>query len=115
MGKKERLLFFGLLGLLAVALILLFATAGSKQAVVRDYQKMKENLSRDNEALVKKTNMALDEKRTLESRLDALQKDFERINREKQDLEKRKKFWEDLRKTIEPGLAEGEHDELNAY
>jgi len=32
-----------------------------------------------------------------------------------QDSVKRKKFWEDLRKTVEPGLAEGEHDELSTY
>jgi hypothetical protein len=31
-----------------------------------------------------------------------------------QDSVKRNKFWEDLRKTIEPGLAEGDYDELSA-
>jgi hypothetical protein len=31
-----------------------------------------------------------------------------------QDSEKRKKFWEDLRKTIEPGIVEGDYDKLRA-
>jgi hypothetical protein len=31
-----------------------------------------------------------------------------------QDLEKRNKFWEDLRKTIEPDFAEADNDELSA-
>jgi hypothetical protein len=29
-----------------------------------------------------------------------------------QDSEKRKNFWEDLRKTVEPGVAEGEQDDI---
>ena len=30
-----------------------------------------------------------------------------------QDSEKRKNFWEDLRKTVEPGVAEDEQDNLS--
>lgn len=89
MDRKVKFLFIGIAGLLAASLLFLFSTMSSRQALMRDYQTMKETLARESEALTKKANMALGEKRTLESRLDALQKDFDKIAQEKQDLEKK--------------------------
>jgi len=87
MDRKVKFLFIGVAGLLAASLLFLFSTMGSRQALMRDYQAMKETWTRESEALTKKANMALGEKHSLESRLDALQKDFDRISQEKQDLE----------------------------
>lgn len=89
MDKKVKFLFFGLLGLLVATLLFLFATMGSKTALLRQYQAIEENSRQEKEILTKKTNEAIAEKSTLEGKLDALQKDFDKITQEKDDLERK--------------------------
>lgn len=89
MDKKIKFLFIGLVGLLVASLAFLFSIMGSRQALIRNFESEEENLRRENEALSKKTGTAVSEKRVIEERLEALQKDFDKITQDKQDLEKK--------------------------
>lgn len=89
MEKKVKFLFIGLGGLLAVSLLFLISTIGSKQALLREYTSTKERLTRENEALVQKANAALEDKRRLEERLLSIQKDLDRVSQEKDEIQKK--------------------------
>ena len=89
MEKKVRFIFIGLIGLLLVSCLFLFSTIASKQALMREYTETKETLTKENEALTQKVNMALEDKRRLSERLSVIEKDLERISKEKSLLDKK--------------------------
>lgn len=89
MEKRVKFLFIGLIGLLAVSLLFLFSTIGSKQALMREYNSVKERLTKENEALVHKVNTALEDKRQAENRLSVIQKDLDRVSKEKDEIQKK--------------------------
>jgi len=89
MDKKVRFIFIGLIGLLLVSSLFLFSTIASKQALMREYTDTRESLTKENEVLVQKVNLALEDKRRLSERLSVIEKDLERVAKEKSQLEKK--------------------------
>jgi len=89
MDKKVRFIFIGLIGLLLVSSLFLFSTIASKQALMREYTDTRESLTKENEVLVQKVNLALEDKRRLSEKLSVIEKDLERVAKEKSQLEKK--------------------------
>lgn len=88
MEEKTKFIIMGFIGILIVSLFINFQIYSSKQGVVRE----RDILKNDNMSLAKKVEESLKDNRRLQDRIGALNTDFEKISREKEDLVRRYEF-----------------------
>jgi len=89
MDKKSRIIISVLIIFLLGAIIFAFMAVSSKEMLRREFESVKEQLQRENEALAKKASDALQEKKNMELRLEEIKRELDNLSKEKSDLEKK--------------------------
>jgi len=85
MENKTKFVLIGLAAILLVSLVINFQITGVKQQVTRE----RDELKRENNALLQKMEVSLSESRQLENRIAGLTSDLNSLNEEKAELEKK--------------------------
>jgi septal ring factor EnvC (AmiA/AmiB activator) len=83
MEQKLKIILIALIAILALSFFLNFQTYISKQAITRE----RDSLKSDNESLVKKANDALQQSRDLQSRINALTANLDKLTKEKTEIQ----------------------------
>lgn len=87
MEKKTRLLFFVLVIITVASIVFGISAINSREALRKEYEEAKEIFKRENSALVKKANQALEEKKNLEKRLEEIKLELDKISAERNELQ----------------------------
>lgn len=85
--NKIKLILIGLIALSLISMIYSFSILNSKEQLKKEFQFVREELTRENQALASKASEALEEKRKAEGRLDELKAQIEKTSSEKQELQ----------------------------
>ncbi|MCM8799997.1 MAG: hypothetical protein NC900_04665 [Candidatus Omnitrophica bacterium] len=87
MEKKIRLLFFVLVIITIASILFGISAINSREALRKEYEEAKEIFKRENSALTKKANQALEEKKNLEKRLEEIKMELDKISAERNELQ----------------------------
>jgi len=89
---RLKIIIFLLVIFLVISVFIVFNLQSSKSALLREYSYTKQNLTQENEKLLSKLNSLLAENKGLEDRLGIAQVDLERIVSEKEQLQRSYEF-----------------------
>ncbi len=85
MDKKIKLAIIGLAGILVISLFINFQLSSGRSSAAREI----EDLRRENGALLQKIDASLGDSQRLQSRVNSLSADLDKITQEKNDMEKK--------------------------
>ncbi len=105
MEKKLKNIIIALVVLLAISFFIIFNIQSSKLTLLREYNETKIKLTQEKEEAINKLNDTLAKSKDLQDRLELVQKELERITKERDELESKyqtsNKEKEELQKKIE--------------
>jgi DNA polymerase III alpha subunit (gram-positive type) len=112
-GGKLKIIILALVILLAASLFIIFNIHSEKLKLEYTYNKTKQRLTQENTQLSGRLNSALTDNRSLQDRLEVIQKELEHISSERDELKQR---YELIKKENEKLLsASGSYQELVSY
>jgi len=88
MEKRIRLILIALAILSLVSLYVSFKLYRDKQSLSQQYTQMEQSLKQENDALLNKYTAAQEAKRKFQEDIDGLNKDFDKISREREELKR---------------------------
>jgi len=87
-GKLKTVILI-LVVFLAASLFIIFNIQNARLSLLREYTSTKQSLTQKNEQLISELNKALQESRSLKDRVEAIERDLERVTSEKDGIQRR--------------------------